>query len=384
MKKIKKWILMYLVIILTGIALGVGMIYLEERLGYEIGLGGFVWLFLFAMISIWLSIVLHEGGHMVCALLSGYRFVSFRIGSLMLIGDEQGFHLKQFSLSGTGGQCLMDPPEMKDGDFSYTLYNLGGALANLITALVCGLICFLGHPGVYPLLFLIILGVLSLYLGLINGIPLQIGGLDNDGRNILSMKKSALARKCLWLQLRTNAELVRGRRLKELPEEWFEEKREGASENEICLPGISEMRDSLTATIGALAVSRLLDAKRLDEAKKLGWEVLDHASGLVSIHRSMLTGEMIFLELLKGQREDILAKYEEKEFQKFLMATKKYPSTVRLQYAYALLWEKDRDRAEKHKAYFEKVIKSYPNVGEISGERELMACVEEKGAQYGV
>ena len=36
--------------------------------------------FLLALLA---QITLHEGGHLVCGLLSGYRFCSFRVGSLM-------------------------------------------------------------------------------------------------------------------------------------------------------------------------------------------------------------------------------------------------------------------------------------------------------------
>ena len=38
----------------------------------------------------YLQIILHEAGHLVCGLLTGYRFVSFRVGSLTLIKDANG------------------------------------------------------------------------------------------------------------------------------------------------------------------------------------------------------------------------------------------------------------------------------------------------------
>ena len=37
------------------------------------------------VLSFWLQAILHEGGHLVCGLLSGYRFLSFRVGSFTLL-----------------------------------------------------------------------------------------------------------------------------------------------------------------------------------------------------------------------------------------------------------------------------------------------------------
>jgi hypothetical protein len=49
----------------------------------------------------------------------------------------------------------------------------------------------------------------------------------------------------------------------------------------------------------------------------------------------------------------------------------KFPSVIRTEYAYALLYEKDLPKAEKLKARFEKCAKNYPYTGDIESEREL-------------
>lgn len=369
MKKRWKKILFLTVIFIVGILLGVGMAALEKHMGHELRGRELLAVFVFFMAGMWLSVVLHEGGHMICGLLSGYRFVSFRIGNVMLLRDESRFHLKQFSLAGTGGQCLLDPPDFQEGNFPYILYNLGGFLANLLAAAVCAIICLAAEPGEYGMLFCIVFGAVNLYLGLVNGIPLRVGGIDNDGKNMVSMGKSGAARRNLWLQLRVNGELVRGKRLRDMPKEWFE------------LPKVQELTDGLSAAMGSVAVSRLLDEQRFSEAAVLGEEVLEKASGLLDIQKKMLKGELLFMEIIGAQSADKLEEYNTKEFQKFLAVTRKYPSTVRLKYAYALLWEKDQVKAEKEKAYFENCIRVYPNKGEILGEKELMTAVQTRAAQ---
>lgn len=41
--------------------------------------------------------------------------------------------LRRLSLAGMAAQCLMCPPEIINGKFSFVLYNLGGSLMNLVT-----------------------------------------------------------------------------------------------------------------------------------------------------------------------------------------------------------------------------------------------------------
>ena len=50
------------------------------------------------ILSFWLQAILHEGGHLVCGLLSGYRFLSFRVGSFTLLRQNGRLVLRRFYL----------------------------------------------------------------------------------------------------------------------------------------------------------------------------------------------------------------------------------------------------------------------------------------------
>ena len=52
------------------------------------------------ILSFWLQAILHEGGHLVCGLLSGYRFLSFRVGSFTLLRQNGRLVLRRFYLPG--------------------------------------------------------------------------------------------------------------------------------------------------------------------------------------------------------------------------------------------------------------------------------------------
>ena len=95
------------------------------------------------LVTYYVSIIVHEGGHLVFGLISGYRFCSFRIGSLMWINQDGKIQLRRFNLAGTGGQCLMTPPAEKESKAQIITYNLGGVIANLILAAVFALLYYL-------------------------------------------------------------------------------------------------------------------------------------------------------------------------------------------------------------------------------------------------
>ena len=96
------------------------------------------------MVAFILHIIIHEGGHLVAGLLTGYRFVSFRIFSLTLIRKDGRYQWRNFSLGGTGGQCLMAPPLRPLEEIDTRWYNLGGVLANIVvsTLALVLMLCF--------------------------------------------------------------------------------------------------------------------------------------------------------------------------------------------------------------------------------------------------
>ena len=177
---------------------------------------------LILLFSIFLQVLLHEGGHLVCGLATGYRFVSFRIFNLTFIRKDGKLCIKRFSLAGTGGQCLLTPPERPLEDIPTTLYNLGGVLANLLTAILAFL-PLLTVDGLPYLLkfFLLMLSLIGILLAGMNGIPMKMGGIGNDADNMCLLLKDSKSKQALVTQLRINALVQEGMRPKDMPAEWF-------------------------------------------------------------------------------------------------------------------------------------------------------------------
>ena len=92
-----------------SMALGAGVGYaLPEN---ESFFAVFLFVFLGFCVSFALQIILHETGHLIGGLLTGYKFCSFRIGNLQLQRENGALRFRRLKLAGTGGQCLMTPPE---------------------------------------------------------------------------------------------------------------------------------------------------------------------------------------------------------------------------------------------------------------------------------
>jgi len=90
--------------------------------------------FLIAYVAFFIiSIPVHELGHLVFGLLSGYRFSSFRLFSLVWYKENGKVLFRRSRNKLALGQCLMLPPK-HEKDFKFVWHNLGGGLFNLLIA----------------------------------------------------------------------------------------------------------------------------------------------------------------------------------------------------------------------------------------------------------
>lgn len=316
--------------------------------------------------AIYLQIITHEGGHLLFGLLSGYKYSSFRIGSIMLVKTEGKLKLKKFSLAGTGGQCLMIPPEMQDGKIPYVLYNLGGSLLNIIVSGAFLALHFVCGTNYFSM-FCIIFSLIGFAFALMNGIPMRLGTVDNDGYNAFSLGKNDAALRSFWVQMKANEQISRGVRLKDMPKEWF------------CLPEEAEMQNSMTATMGVFYCNRLMDEHNFEEAAEAMAKLVDMDTAIVGLHSGLLKCDMIYCELISTNDAEKLEKLMDKQQKKFMKTMKNFPSVLRTEYANALIAEKDGAKAEKILAAFEKCAKTYPYASDIESERELVEIAKSRG-----
>ena len=315
-----------------------------------------------------LQIIIHEAGHLVFGLLTGYRFISFRVYSFMWMKDNDRIRFKRMSIAGTGGQCLMAPPDLKDGKMPVQLYNYGGAIMNLIASAISGGLSLLCPAGSLLRPFLLMMLVTGIAYALMNGLPLRMSLANNDGRNAWDLARSPEAVRAFWTTMKMNELSARGVCLRDMPEEWF------------AVPDEEGMKNGITSSLGAVACSRLMEQGRFEEADALMERLLSQPNGIPGVLRKMLVCDRIYVELIRENRPEALEALRTKDQLKFMKSMKKYPSVLRTEYAYALLAEKDPEKAQTVMEAFEKAARTYPNPNDITIERELMETAREAAA----
>ncbi len=361
-KKRSGW-LSLLPVILLGILAGLSAVYLANRFSDPDGnLPQFFFLIelLSLILSCYLQLILHEAGHLVFGLLSGYRFSSFRIGSLMLAKVEGRLRLARLSIAGTAGQCVMAPPAPdENGRIPSVLFNLGGSMMNLILSVVL-LVLYFSLPQSLFSVFLFICAFVGLFLALSNGIPLHMEMIDNDGRNALSLHKDLFANHAFYVQLKVSEEISNGKRLKDMPDALFE------------IPEGADRRNPLIATVEVFRCNRLMDAYRFEEAESAIRGILaGETVGALLLYRCLLTCDLICILIGKGAWQEAASQLTKLQ-KRFMKSMRTFPTVIRTEYLIARHITKNKKDEEMAEHRFSRMAKSYPYPQEIAGEQALM------------
>ena len=308
---------------------------------------------------------IHEGGHYIFGKLTGYKFVSFRVGTYMWYKKNGETVVTRASLSGTGGQCLMSPPDLKDGTMPFKLYNMGGAILNLISALAYVPVWIATKNDIYLNLFGLSFIATGVIYAAANGFPLRNSEIDNDGSNTKNMSRNKRAVQSFWMQLKVSESNLNGIRIKDLPEEWF------------FIPSDEELKNTLISSMAFFYKDRLLDEHKFEEAGKYIDHILSvEDNGMLPIYKKMLVMDRVYIELLGDKDEEVINKFHTKEMVAFRTQMKRYPPMLRTEYAFNVLGKLNEAKAEAYLKEFNEWVSIYPYEGEALREIDLVEEVK--------
>lgn len=318
------------------------------------------------IVAFMLQLILHELGHLICGLWSGYEFVSFRVGTLTFVKENGKIVRKKFNVMGTGGQCLMMPPEGNGYDCPYFLYNLGGVLMNTVVSCLCVAAYLLLPMPKIAGAFVLFIAISGFYDLIMNGIPMKISGIANDGYNMMSLGKDKLARYTFYIQLRVNGLLYQGIRIKDMPVKWFE------------LPDGADLNNPMISSVKFLEGCYYHDRKEFDKVRECYENLLKDASKLHKLYENEIKCELLFYEIIGEGRQDVIEELYTKDLKKYIKATNCYITRKRLMYAYALIIEKDAAKADKILNEVDVVKKTYPAKAEVESELEIIDFIKQR------
>lgn len=310
---------------------------------------------LFAVISFFFHIILHEGGHLIGGLISGYKFVSFRVGNLILVKQDGKLRLKKTTVVGTGGQCLMSPLQCEPEKCPFIIYLISGGLINIIVGAIFAVIAY--FVGGTAAVLLNIIAFTDIGFGISNLFSAKIYGTVNDGYNVfISLPRNPSERAAQYCMLIAHEVFSNNDSTTALPE--YIRKR-------IMEFDYGDLSNVSVTNLLLYKANILMELGRDDEVKQILKRVPE-SGDVLPIFKMEASCELLYFEIMGECNPVKINKIGDKKLMDYIKQTSLYPSRQRLMYAYNLIYKKDGQKAEKSYEALLKTAQTHPIKTEIA------------------
>ena len=184
------------------------------------------------LIALVLHSCLHTIGHWIFGRLTGLQMIAISFLRHTHVKEGQRFFTRHALPENLLSTCIMVPINGRR-KASYTLYWLGGALMNLLTALLALFLLCLGCWSLSSFLgcFAFSLFLAGIWFSLFNGLPLDHGKLPSDGLKAIQMKQYPDRLNAFEKNLQILRFLSRGNQnIDHVPKEWLQDTMEEAAD----------------------------------------------------------------------------------------------------------------------------------------------------------
>lgn len=320
--------------------------------------------------SIFIQIFLHELGHSLAAIFSGYDFIFFRLGSFAFVKKNGKLKIAKFEIPGTGGQALFAPKGKAYENFSYKLYMYAGIIINLFFSILAFIIMYF-NKNYFLDQFSYFFASVGIYIFLTNGLKID-AEISNDVMQVKLLDKYEEYRIFIKYNLKIARLLVDGKEIKDMDQD----------EVDFILSC-----DNQFAEIGILKGDYYSQNLDLDKAKEEYEKALDKEILSDRLQKQALINEIIYLSIIKKDQANY-EKYFSKEFEFFLdNFLLKLVNGYYTKYAKLLLIDKDEKAAEKLKTQYIRFRKNYIFESEIrlaDKKIQLVDQLAKEGIQWKV
>lgn len=156
-----------------------------------------------------LSIIIHELGHAAMGVLHGMRLISLGIGPLKITRDSEDRYSREW-IGGTrafAGYALLVPPKNFPA-WRMAMFALAGPLVNFLQALICLSLATISSPWLASLF--VGIAISAGILGTINIVPLELNGLQTDGKQVWELSKGGESVRLRMAMIASISESMRG------------------------------------------------------------------------------------------------------------------------------------------------------------------------------
>ena len=207
---------------------------------------------------------------------------------------------------------------------------------------------------------LVIMAFIGIVTALTNGIPMKLGGVANDGYNLLQMEKDLPGKQSFCNILDINARSQEGETYSEMPEHLF------------ALPQPIDWKNSMHVGSVLSAVTRLLALHQWEDAYQLLTEALNHKNEYMVLYQLETENMMIQTCILSGRDDEARLHYTQ-EVQKHISQHASTQSDKQLtSMAVALALDNDRPKAEKILHNLEANRDKYIHQSDVAMSLDLM------------
>lgn len=180
--------------------------------GFDALLLGIVLFLTGSIFSSFISVLLHEAGHMLFSLFCGFKITSFKIFNRETIYMNGRITRKKIKNNFSYGSCELVNKKQENIEKRFFWVTLGGILLSFIVFaayLLMNIFLKNSHPYIYT--FICTGMLISLYIFLSALLPFEIRGTHTDGAILLGLAKSRDFAKVLTAILKIQAYLYEGR-----------------------------------------------------------------------------------------------------------------------------------------------------------------------------
>lgn len=317
---------------------------------------------LFALIT---QIIIHEIGHIVLGLMTGYKFISINILGILFYKNENGKLIIKFSQKGISGQGLLSPGFVESVNIPYFWYNAGGILFNLISSIICGSIAMIFKQDSLIYTVLIFTAIIGLFLSIFGSIPISSASVSYDAYNIMMLRKNHNSKYSFWRILKIEEVLNAGKSYCDCPKEWFAPLSE------------PDYKNSLTCGWTLYKIYWFMECGNFAESESLCRDIIAEKRARQS-YRDIAICEREFCRIFMNENN------ENKAAEDIIFSIQDQNSKDRcdtftnrhILYAQAKLVLKDEQKAEALKKDLEKNWHSNNRNGEIKFERKLFSFID--------
>ena len=320
----------------------------------------FAWMLIAVLIAFILNVVLHEAGHLVTGLLTGYRFVSFRFLNWTLIRRDGRLLWRNYELAGTGGQCLMAPPDRPIDQIDTRWYNAGGVLANILIAVISALLLWAFDLPDWLDELLVMMIILGLFIGVGNGIPMKMGGVATDGLNLLQLEKDIPSKQCFCNILEMNARNQEGEPYHDMPEHLFN------------LPEPIDWENTIHVGAVLMAATRMLVLHQWEEAYLLLTEALSYKDDYMKLYQLEMESMMTLTCIASGRDDEARQHYSKDVVRHITIHAATQSDKQLVAMAVTLALDGDRPKAETMFHRLEADRDKYIHQGDVAMSLDLM------------